>query len=187
MLLIHSCCRCQHVYLEFVLSILQGNIPKKSMPLTHAMLREVTFSGLCPLGVARHTAGFILTRSTSSSREGSPRAVTDMEHGSSVDSHNYSGPLGVQSIILAGENAQDHRSWLEILAPKCDSASFVTTPDGIQSFTRFSRSIQSSSASTSSASSSSLLALAAPAGGSRRSGTRKSAMPYSFWSSRVAI
>lgn len=132
------------------------------------MLREVTFSGIC---VGHHNAGFILTSHLS--RGGSPRAVTDLT-GNSVQ------------IILAADNAQDHCSWQKFLAPKCDSASFVTSPDGMQSFTPLSRSIQSSAASTSSASSSSLLAVAAAVGG-KKSGSRKSAMPYSFWSSRIAI
>ncbi|KAL4517009.1 hypothetical protein Ndes2437B_g06630 [Nannochloris sp. 'desiccata'] len=155
---------------ETVLNVLSsdGETQTKSIPLRNCMLREVTFSGIC---VGHHNAGFILTSHLS--RGGSPRAVTDLT-GNSVQT------------ILAADNAQDHCSWQKFLAPKCDSASFVTSPDGMQSFTPLSRSIQSSAASTSSASSSSLLAVAAAVGG-KKSGSRKSAMPYSFWSSRIAI
>ena len=156
----------------------------KSIPLKHASLIEVTISGPCPRGVARHSAGFVLAWGTSTSRDGSPRAVADIQ-ANSVDSQMYSDRSA--RIILAAENITEHHSWLDILAPKCESRSFVSTPEGFQSFKPLiARSIQSSSSA--STSSSSLLAVAAAAAaGGRRSGSRKSAMPYSFWASRIAI
>lgn len=80
-----------------------------SISLPQASLKEVTLFGLLSRGMVAHSAGFILKTEASSSREESPRAVTEVRD-NGLDTKQESG-ITATEVILAAEDAEDHVQW----------------------------------------------------------------------------